>query len=130
MFVSMCVCLYEDACIGTMPTSYYCRPVCPTGELGKYVFRVTSDRNEVNYGQKCLKWFAAETKRKALLQFYWSLTLVCPCDRSHANTDTRWHLRNLGLDAGISNINCIYEKTPLALSAQVPTTVHNTLILM
>ncbi|KAK2180866.1 hypothetical protein NP493_421g00002 [Ridgeia piscesae] len=90
-----------------------------TGETGKYVFRLSPDSTLVNYDQKCYDWYAGEMKRKWLVQFYWSWTLVCPCDRRLAVMDNRWREYSKQLnEEKSSDTDCFYEKMPLAQSTQ------------
>ena len=116
----MCAHAHEDACMWVIHTSYNCRIVFVTGETGKYVFRLSPESTLVNYDQKCYDWYAGEMKRNWLVQFYWSWTLVCPCDRRLAKQDTRWrpYLKQLNEEKS-SDRDCFYEKMPLAQSTQV-----------
>ena len=132
-YMGMCVCIraffvYEDACMCVIHTSYNHRLVFVTGETGKYVFRLSPESTLVNYDQKCYDWYSGEMKRKWLVQFYWSWTQVCPCDRRLAVMDNRWREYSKQLnEEKISDRDCFYEKMPLAQSTQVahaPITLH------
>ncbi|KAI0233186.1 Mucin-like protein [Lamellibrachia satsuma] len=84
-----------------------------TGERGRYMFRVASGRHEINYDQKCYNWFANEMRRKWLLDYFRSWTLICPCDFRLAMIDGRWKSYKTTLDR-----QCIYESMPWSLSSQ------------
>ena len=95
--------------------------VCIQGERGRYLFRVTSGRHVVNYNQKCSNWFANEMKRIWLVRYYWSWTMVCPCDLRLALMDTRWGFDwKQFYETGFER-RCIYERMPWTQSTQVCT---------
>ncbi|KAK2162836.1 hypothetical protein NP493_1501g01029 [Ridgeia piscesae] len=87
-----------------------------TGDRGRYMFRVASGRNEVNYDQKCFNWFANEMRRYWLLRSYWAWTRDCPCDGRLAMGDGRWRFdRDKFYKTGS---RCYYERTPWGQSSQ------------
>ncbi|KAK2152978.1 hypothetical protein NP493_2378g00005 [Ridgeia piscesae] len=89
-----------------------------TGERGRYLFRVTSGRHVVNYDQKCSNWFANEMKRIWLVRYYWSWTMVCPCDLRLALMDTRWGFDWKQFYETEFERRCIYERMPWKQSTQ------------
>ncbi|KAI0221767.1 Dedicator of cytokinesis protein 1 [Lamellibrachia satsuma] len=89
-----------------------------TGERGRYMFLVASGRHEINYDQKCYNWFANEMRRWRLVRFYWSWTLVCPCDFRLAKLDGRWTFDwRQYYETGFER-RCIYERMPWTQSTQ------------
>ena len=127
----VCICM-TMLIFDAMHTNYNYRPVFHTGQVGKYMFRVSPDRKIVNYEQKCYDWFAGEMERERLLQFYWSWTLVCPCDRRLASMDKRWRMYLKQLNEVRSDRDCFYERMPMAQSTQVVTAIssHNTTLMI
>ncbi|KAI0237078.1 Mucin-like protein [Lamellibrachia satsuma] len=89
-----------------------------TGEVGRYMFRVASGRNDINYDQKCYNWFASEMRRIVLVRDYWSWTVVCPCDLRLAMMDGRWTFDWRQYFETKFNRLCIYERVPQEQSSQ------------
>ena len=87
------------------------------GELGRYMFRVASGTNQVNYDQKCYKWVKNERTNIAQINLLNSATLTCPCGLHLASLDYRWTQ-----DMNQFNIGryCFYERTPSTQATQVP----------
>ncbi|KAK2175059.1 hypothetical protein NP493_751g01026 [Ridgeia piscesae] len=89
-----------------------------TGDRGRYMFRVASGRNEVNYDQKCFNWFANEMRRISLVRYYWRWTMVCPCDERLALMDGRWRFDWKQFYETRFERRCYYERMPWGMSTQ------------
>ncbi|KAK2167799.1 hypothetical protein NP493_1260g00002 [Ridgeia piscesae] len=89
-----------------------------TGELGRYMFKVAAGRQDVNYDQKCLSWFANEMKRISLVQYYWGSTRICPCDLRLALMDARWRFDWKQFHETNFVRRCIYESATCGQSTQ------------
>ncbi|KAK2162840.1 hypothetical protein NP493_1501g01086 [Ridgeia piscesae] len=89
-----------------------------TGDRGRYMFRVASGRNEVNYDQKCFNWFANEMRRISLVRYYWRWTMVCPCDLRLALMDGRWRFDWKQFYETRFERRCYYERMPWGMSTQ------------
>ncbi|KAK2161673.1 hypothetical protein NP493_1565g00035 [Ridgeia piscesae] len=88
------------------------------GELGRYMFKVAAGKQDVNYDQKCLSWFANEMKRISLVQYYWGSTLICPCDLRLALMDVRWRFDWKQFYETNYERRCIYESATCGQSTQ------------
>ncbi|KAI0210407.1 Mucin-like protein [Lamellibrachia satsuma] len=89
-----------------------------TGERGRYMFRVASGSQSINYDQKCYNWYAKEMRRISLVRYYWRQTLVCPCDMRLAMMDGRWTFDKTQFDETNSERRCMYERIPWEQSTQ------------
>ena len=85
------------------------------------MFRVAAGTHQVNYAQKCRKWFAREMERKETLRSSRGLMLPCPCDLRLAMMDRRWRFDGRQSQETGNDRRCIYERIPWTQSTRVRT---------